>query len=385
MITTSIFDVLVVYTDRVATSASSKKLKNINPFSLATGREHYSIAYAYFLTKCKNLGLKVAFTTSGDIVGPGTCKSFWIYKNKKWIKKEELGFSPIVFDKFAPLRKSLQKKRMLMFKGKVSEPFTDSELLILFNDKLKTYKKLSDFTIPTVRITKDSIEESILRLEKLVSEHKNKIDFENGYVLKDRFGAGGLEIYKIKRNTIEEIAKILKNSPKISFVLQPFANFDNGYNYRNVKGFADIRIIFSQGKIIQRYIRTAKDKDFRCNEHQGGKVIYVGRKAIPKKVSIASDQIINILDKKNALFALDFLVSNNGNAYFLEGNINPGIYWGINSYEDKINTKKLIRTIIMELVLRVNKKSDVNHELETVIPKSRVINLPLESGNIILA
>ena len=51
---------------------------------------------------------------------------------------------------------------------------------------------------------------------------------------------------------------------------------------------------------------------------------------------------------------MDFLVSNNGNAYLLEGNIKPGIYWGLSSREDKTNTKKLIRKIISEIGIRVN-------------------------------
>jgi glutathione synthase/RimK-type ligase-like ATP-grasp enzyme len=356
------FDVLVVYTESVATSSSSKKTHNTTPFSLAKGREHYAAAYAYFLTKCSQIGLSAAFTTSADIVGPGKCKSYWVFKEDQWEKVNEFGFAPLIFDKVSPLRKGLRKKRDLLFAEGISLPFNDTYLLALFNDKLKTFKKLYDFTIPTVNITQKTVSLSLSRLEGLITNHKNKNDFSDSFVLKDRFGAGGIDIYLIGKNPIEHITKILKASPRVNFVLQPFAKFDKGYGYKQHKGYTDIRVIYSRGKIVQRYIRTAKASDFRCNEHQGGKVMYIGSSAIPRGVTIASNAILGLLKSENALFALDFIVSNNGNVYFLEGNINPGIYWG-SSIEDKVNTKKLIKVIVKELKRRT--EENIVHAAKT--------------------
>jgi glutathione synthase/RimK-type ligase-like ATP-grasp enzyme len=81
-------------------------------------------------------------------------------------------------------------------------------------------------------------------------------------------------------------------------------------------------------------------------------VSYIESQSIPDSVRIKSDAIIKLIKGEGALFALDFIISNNGNVYFLEGNINPGIYWGVNSVEDKVNTKKLIVTIVGELKRR---------------------------------
>jgi glutathione synthase/RimK-type ligase-like ATP-grasp enzyme len=376
MIKTNTFDVLVVYTESVAASASSKN-SGSTPFSLAIDREHYSIAYAYFLNKCTKLNLKAAFTTSADIIGPGTCKSYWEYKNSKWRKVNQIGFAPIIFDKVSPLRTKLRKKRSMLFSKGISQPFNDKDLLVLFNDKLKTFKKLQNLTIPTVNITQKTVIGALSKLEKLASNHKNRNDFSDSFILKDRFGAGGTDIYKIGKNPIDEIAKILKASPKTSFVLQPFAKFDKGYSYKNLTGFVDIRIIYSQGKIIQRYIRTAKEKDFRCNEHQGGKVIYINAIDVPQSITSASNEIMKTLKCENALFALDFLVSNNGNAYFLEGNINPGIYWGLNSLEDKINTKKLINVIVAELKRRTENITFETKKKETLNIPSYISVLPI--------
>lgn len=352
---TNTFDVLVVYTENVATSSSSKKFGNSSPFALAVDREHYDIAYAYFLMQCKRAGLTAAFTTSSDIIGPGKCKSYWEYMNKSWLKVNEQGFAPIIFDKVSPLSVKLAYKRDILFSNEKAQPFNDRELLLLFNDKLKTFKKLGDHTIPTVNITLKTVTNSILKLNSLIAQHKNHHDFTTEYILKDRFGAGGIDIYKIDMNPVEEISRILKSNKNVSFILQPFARFDEGYTYKKRRGYTDIRIIYSQGKIVQRYIRTAKEKDFRCNEHQGGSVIYINSSQVPECVTAASKAILMILDSENSLFALDFIVSNGGNAYFLEGNINPGIYWGLNSYEDKINTKRLIRVIVKELARRTDK------------------------------
>jgi glutathione synthase/RimK-type ligase-like ATP-grasp enzyme len=378
---THILDVLVVYTENIATSASSPLKGNIMPFSLAHEREQYSAAYAYFLKMCEKNNLSAAFTTSADIIGPGTCSNYWEYRNSKWEKMNEHAFAPLIFDKVSPLRKdSIHSRRVLFAKG-IAKPFNDTSLLSLFNDKLKTYTDLSGFTIPSVPITSTTTERAILDIKKLISQHKNKDDFSEELILKDRFGAGGIDIYKINTNPTVQLLKILKQKKDISFILQPFLKFDKGYSYKDLKGFTDIRIIYSQGKIVQRYIRTAKKSDFRCNEHQGGKVKYIDQAAIPKSVIDLSNRLLKTINKK-ALFALDFIVSNNGNAYFLEGNINPGIYWGKNSAEDKINTKKLINVIIKELRRRTDiikslkpKKEFVEKSFIPIFPQAEPVIL----------
>ncbi len=354
---THTLDVLVVYTQSNAMSASSKLKGNITPFALSKGREHYAPAYAYFLLQCKKMGLKAAFSTSRDITGPGTCSSYWTYDKLKWKKVAKAAFAPIIFDKVSPASPALKIARALLFKDGISTPFNDPNLMTMFNDKLKTFNILHNFTIPTVRMNPKLIRDSITRLEKLIASHKDNKDFSKNYVLKDRFGAGGIDIYKIGNNPVAAIKKIMSTAPGISFILQPFTKFDKGYSFDDGNGYADIRIIYSQGEVVQSYIRTAKKDDFRCNEHQGGTVSYIDSKGIPDKVNAKSAEIISLIKGVQGLFALDFIISNNGNVYFLEGNINPGIYWGINSEEDKINTKKLIITIVNELKRRTEIES----------------------------
>ena len=200
---THIFDVLVVYTESVATSASSQLKGNLMPFSLAINREHYSSAYAYFLKTCKKNNLTAAFTTSADVIAPGTCSNYWEYKNSKWEKVNEQAFAPLIFDKVSPLRKSTKEARRLLFSNRISRPFNDTSLLSLFNDKLKTYTDLSEFTIPSVSITEKTIESSISDLNKHIAKHENRNDFSKDFILKDRFGAGGVDIYKINTKKLK--------------------------------------------------------------------------------------------------------------------------------------------------------------------------------------
>ena len=90
--------------------------------------------------------------------------------------------------------------------------------------------------------------------------------------------------------------------------------------------------------------------DFRCNEHQGGSLKYIPKNNIPLGVVSNSNKIANFLNEKCSLYALDFIVSNNGNIYLLEGNTGPGLDWNLSIKENEIEAQKLIRIIIKELV-----------------------------------
>ena len=104
---------------------------------------------------------------------------------------------------------------------------------------------------------------------------------------------------------------------------------------------------------MQSYIRVAKPEEFRCNEHQGGSLTYLPIKAIPRKLISKSNQIAQILNKKTSLYSLDFIMSNKGNPYFLEGNTGPGLDWNVSLKQNKSKSKKLIRLLVKDLASRV--------------------------------
>jgi len=83
---------------------------------------------------------------------------------------------------------------------------------------------------------------------------------------------------------------------------------------------------------------------------------------MPPEVLDMSKKIVEILDTKinlkHSLYALDFMQSNDGNVYFIEGNDTPGIIWEHKNTMDEAKSKELIDIIIGELVL-ISKEKQV--------------------------
>src|SRR3989344_6563413 len=140
IMTKDIFDVLIVYSDRLATSANSSPNK-LTPFPKGSKNESYNLVYSYFLKICRNHKLKCAFTTSSDIVGAGKCSSFWLFEKGKWIKVKKAGYSKLIFDKFSPVNKRIKDSRDLLFSSEKVKPFNSPYLFDLFFDKYETDKK----------------------------------------------------------------------------------------------------------------------------------------------------------------------------------------------------------------------------------------------------
>jgi len=360
------FDALIVYSGGLANSANSPSDKK-TPFTKGSLNEAYNIVYGYFLKTSGIKNLKCAFTTSSDIVGAGKCSSYWLFKKNNWIKVKKVCYSKLIFDKFSPVNNKIKISRNLIFSSKEVKAFNSPYVFSLFFDKYETYKKLKRFCIPAVSIngdTKKNINDSLKKLSKLIKNYPNKKDFADEVVMKDRFGAGGRSVFKFKRNNLNGMEGITKNSIK-KFILQPLVKFNKGFNYQNSFAPTDIRLIFSGGKIVQTYIRIAKKGDFRCNEHKGGTLIYISKNDIPKEITKLSKEIAGSLGNNNSLFSLDFIVSNNKNIYLLEGNTGPGLDWNMSKKTNEIEAKKLIRLVIGELVKRSGKKTNTKKESVT--------------------
>lgn len=364
------FDVLIVYSEKLANSANSVSETITAPFPKGSDNESYNLVYGYFLKTCQKNNLKAAFTTSADIVGAGKCQSYWLFENNTWIKVQKAAFSKLIFDKFSPIGKSRKIRRNLLFSSKRTKPFNDSHLFDLCFDKQKTYEALSGFSIPTVTI-RDSTKQGVIKAQKLLKEkiakHQNRSDFSEEVVIKDRFGAGGLNVYKFGNDQTEMMIAVVKKHNSKSFVIQPFVKFNKGFSYKNSLASTDIRLIYLGNKIVQTYIRIAKKGDFRCNEHSGGLLKYIPKNEVPSKVMAVSRNIAKIIDDKSSLFALDFIISNNGNVYLLEANTGPGLDWNLSIKKNEIEAKKLMRIIIKEIAKRINSLKSTS-EKKVVVP-----------------
>jgi len=374
----TIFDVLIVYSERLAISANSGSEDVTAPFAKGSGSESYNLVYGYFLRTCRKNNLKAAFTTSADIVGAGKCQGYWLFENETWIKTRKTGFSKLIFDKFSPTSKSIKINRNLLFSSERVKPFNNPYLFNLCFDKQKTYNKLHKFSIPTVTIddsSKKEVDKECKALKEKIARHPYKDDFSEEIIMKDRFGAGGRNVYKFKASQFNMMIISMKKHKKISFIIQPFVKFDKGFSYQNSSVSTDIRLIYLGKKIVQTYIRMAKKGDFRCNEHKGGLLKYIPKNEVPSKVVAVSRNIAEILDKRSSLFALDFIISNNGNIYLLEANTGPGLDWNLSIKENEIEAKKLMRIIIKEMVRRISSPKNTSKRKAVVA----TVNIPMIS------
>lgn len=358
-----IFDVMVVYSHNSATSAVCTGRDTSTPFPTCGKNALYNDSYAYFLEKCKENNLKAGFTTSADVTGSGRFRSCWLFENKRWKKIKRNVYSNFIFDKLSPTTEEKGKMRKMLFEDEKVQPFNSPEMFSLFFDKQRTYSRLPNFAIPTVSVnsgSRRSIKKAVSDLKKTTLAHPNYEDFSSEMVLKDRYGAGGNGIYSIgKKNPEDEIASAMNGRSKKSFILQPFAKFDKGYVQSGYSGFVDIRVIYLGKRIIQAYIRTAKKDDFRCNVHQGGSIVYISPDKIPSEVVSKSKEIAAFLDKDQDLYALDFITSNKGNVYLIEGNCGPGINWDVTDKMDVKMAKALMRSIVKSIGVRICENAEV--------------------------
>jgi hypothetical protein len=338
---TTVFDVLIVYSGRSAISVNATTADVLAPFPLGTSYAGYNAVYGYFLDICRKNNLSAAFTTSADISGAGSCRSYWLFKKNNWIKVKKAGYSRLIFDKLSPVSRKYRVSRELLFSSKRVKPFNQTGMFNTFFDKQKTYNQLPQFSAPTVTVekcTEASIQKACLELKEMISSHPCPDDFSSDIVMKDRFGAGGRDVYKFKAGESAKMTTVMKQS-KRSFILQPLVKFDK----------VDIRLVYLAGKIVQTYVRVAKAGDFRCNEHQGGLLKYITEAEVPAGVISQAGKLIKFLKKTTTLFALDFMVSNNGNIYLIEGNTRPGLDWNEEIKENELAAQKLIRLVVREL------------------------------------
>lgn len=354
MKSTHSFDVLVVYSDDLATNASGPD-SAAKPFAADAGHADYNRAYAYFLKTCRQSGLKAAFTTSDAIVDAGTCRGYWSYKNGQWLANSDLGFAPQILEKFIASDAAKQKQRQLLFSSTQITPFNDPQLISLCNDKYQTYQRFPAQAIPTALITDHSpkgIDQALAQLHTLIQNHPNAADFNQSVVVKDRYGASGNHVYLVDENNLDQVWQLVQSHPQLDFLLQPLVNYQLGFTHEGQKRAADIRLIYHNQQILQSYVRLADKDEFRCNGDLGAQIIYPEIEQLPPQVIHASDQITRDLKFDNAIYALDFIIADSGHVYLVEGNAGPGINWDKANRQDELAAKELIHAIVAEFVHR---------------------------------
>jgi len=340
------FDVMIIYDAISAYSAADLVYHESAPFAAQGHYFNCNACYEYFIKYCQQQNLSAAFTTTKDINAKGQFKSFWTY-NKQWQRHSAMASAKVIFDKFSNLTPRNCRARLLLTSARIPVPiFHNQAMRILFDDKLKTYLRFPHYGIPTVKVSplnKTGLLKAKNTLQTLCTQHPYHEDFQTDFVLKDQFGMGGNNIFKIAAN---EKSSTVPKKTAAHYVLQPFIQA-SGFTMAHCTRNSDLRIIICNNKIIQSYLRIAKTGEFRANAVQGGKVVYLKLNQIPLDVKNMAKKIQKKLPSKTALYALDFIKSKKGHLYFIEGNNRPGLIWF--DREDEKRAKQLIHLVVKNL------------------------------------
>lgn len=350
------YDVVIVYEENIVEAASDTSYRGHTPFARKSMRYSYNETYEYFLQYCKRVGLRAAFASTADVIEGGSFSAVWVY-NKKWKRVRTEATARIIFDKFSNREVQNAKVTALLEDNAQQAPlFHNSAIRELFDNKIKTYKKFTAFAIPTVTIDVESttaIDSAKKRLKKIIQQHPHSTDFTNEFVLKDTYGAGGENVFKVSET--KDIEHIGKQDTSIEYLLQPLIAA-SGFVFTTYRGNIDLRLIVCDGAVVQCYIRVPQEGGFKANASSGGEVVYIPLKEIPKGVLEMAKNINTRLPVKDAFYALDFIKSSDGNVYLIEGNITPGLIW-FNAIDER-KAKKLMRVIIDSMKVTIREKGN---------------------------
>lgn len=354
------FDVMVVYSAGITVSARSRRRVS-TPFAAANDPKKYSLAYSYLLKACHDRGVTAILGVGHDIVGAGTVNGYWSYENNVWKRKRGLAKARVIFDKLSPTTDIKIHRRSLLFSKANITPFNTDQLYQLFFDKYHLFEHFGELTVPTVKIraqNQTAINRSITKLLKMMTSSDKRGDYLSEFILKDRFGAAGNHVYKVDINDLESIGNIVKHNSENDFILQPRINFENGYKYKSYRGQIEIRVIIANTKIVQAYLRMPEENGYLCNGSQGGSIVYIDPEKLPKSIHQEIVKAQSLIESSTDIYSLDYIISDQGNIYLLEGNTGPGITWDPENKDDVEGAKKLIRIIADNLAMRVIKRHE---------------------------
>lgn len=340
------FDIMIIYDAHLAHSAADTSYREAAPFGKNDEYFNCNATYQYFIEYCREQGLMAAFTTTHDIAPSGKFTSCWTYTTA-WERHNQTVNAKVIFDKFSNLLARNQAVYKLLTTILKPLPLLHNQAMrLMFDNKLATYAAFPGYTIPTVQVHSLSpadINQAKANLAKQCQVHPYRDDFGNELVLKDQFGIGGNNIFKI--TSAADFAAVPANAG-MHYILQPLINA-SGFSIAGYTGSSDLRVIICNHTIIQSYLRVAKEGEFRANAQQGGEVVYLTLDQIPADVLAMITEIKDQLPNKQALYTLDFIKSQHGHLYFIEGNNSPGLNWF--DREDEAKAKQLIHLLVANL------------------------------------
>ena len=229
-------------------------------------------------------------------------KALFLEKGK-WIWKNNI-VPDLIYDRsLFTINKKLTNKRKKMEKD---FPYLNNlKLSELFSNKWLTYKKFQKYSPKTVLI-KNSRDFS--EIKKLKSSE---------IIMKPIFGSGGDGI----KISVKEKAKPIK----FPFIAQELICATKGIPGL-VKGPHDLRMMMAGEKLFHAFLRIPPKGKFIANLACGSKIKVVSPEDIPESVKkVLKDVVKSLKTSKKKLYAIDFIIDDNGKAWIIEINSRPGI------------------------------------------------------------
>jgi glutathione synthase/RimK-type ligase-like ATP-grasp enzyme len=235
-------------------------------------------------------------------------KKAWAYRDNKWKKINKAIKPDVIFDKLAG------KNDYPMFEYKIAL----SQKVKMFNHPL--FRTMLDNKLAQYLIFKEFMAKSFLATNK--KEYSTQIKKINSskVVVKPLYGSGGFGIL------IDEKEKSKKLVTDFPVLIQEFITSEKGIpGFSKNKEVADLRMIFTNHRLIYALSRIAKKGSLFTNFHQGATAILVPEETIPQSAQIMAKKIVEKLKLfPEANYSLDFIFTNTGKPILVEMNTTPG-------------------------------------------------------------
>lgn len=306
--------------------------KKAKPFS----NKDYQYSYEYFYSLCKKNNIQM-YRASYEWYDyeKQLFKYAWIYEGEGANWKKVKNIQPdLIYDKTKARLEVYHKKELIGTKY----PFiNDLNFTRLIDDKLTTSLLFDKWSKKSWVIkTKSELKNILSQLSS------NKI------VLKPLNESGGKGIQIIDKISIGKI-KIEKECLAQEFI-------DSSCGVPGVsKKMHDLRLVFVNAKLIYSYIREPKKGSFLANLAQGGSLIIVPQKKLPKSLK-------PIIARANEFFAtfepriysIDFMFDENKKPWIVELNSMPGLFF---TPEEKPYMMEMYQELLMVFKKALAKKS----------------------------
>lgn len=267
----------------------------------------------------------------------------WIYdKDLGWTKIEKDFKADVIFDKILSKRKKIRDYKKSFSRRKML--FNHYYIERVCTDKYETYKMFKALSPRTFKI-------------KTKEDLKNKLKKIRGdmVVFKPDEGSSARGIIICKK---EDLLKKVKEIKEL-MILQEFIRCNKNKRIRVHYGVYDLRVVLSQGKIADAYIRASKNKKIlMSNTALGGRMIFMPADKLPKEI-LKDLKIIERKFKKfkSRLYTADFVIDEKGKVWLIELNDKPGVFMQKTSYAWKKRRNKVANAIVKNMLTFKKRKN----------------------------